>query len=588
MTVLHPALALFATAAAVGLTRGRLRQTALVAGTLGALALALQASPGDTWRYQRGGLELQLLRVDTLSYLFGLIFSLITVVGVIYALHVQRGMEQAATLIYAAGSLGVVYAGDWLTAFAFWEVMGIASLVVIWHGDTRRTEAAGFRYLFVHIAGGSLFFAGVLMHLADGGDLMFGPLGAAGAPRTPGYWLILTGVAVNAAIPPLHAWLTDAYPEASVTGAVFLSAYTTKTAVYVLVRAFPGSELLVWAGVIMALYGVVYAVLENDIRRLLGYHIISQVGYMVAGVGMGTALAVDGSAAHAFCHILYKALLLMGAGAVIQATGRRTLTDLGGIWRHMPLVVVLYTIGAFSISGVPLFNGFISKSMIITAAADAGRPPVELLLTLASIGTFLHTGLKLLYFTFLGPDRGIEVRPIPGNMIVAMVVAAVACTALGVVPGWLYALLPSGGEGYHPYTVDHVVGSLQLLLGTGVGFWVLLKQLGGQTTTSLDTDWFYRRPLPVVFEATIRGTARTGAWLRSIGQRWLADVRPFAANPFLLLEWTGLAPAAARATLPPDGAATIRRYDENKHRLPIGVTVFWVLAGLTAIVLLVW
>ena len=588
MTVLHPALALFVTAAVVGVTRGRLRQAALVAGTLAALGLALQASPDATWSYHLGGLELRLFRVDTLSHLFGLIFSLITVVGVIFALHVQRGTEHVAALVYAGGSLGVVYAGDWLTAFAFWEVMGIASLLVIWHGDTPRTKAAGFRYLWVHIAGGSLFFAGVLMHLAAGGDLTLGPLGSAGAPRTVGYWLILTGVAVNAAIPPLHAWLTDAYPAASVTGTVFLSAYTTKTAVYVLVRAFPGSEFLVWAGVIMALYGVVYAVLENDIRRLLGYHIISQVGYMVAGVGMGTALAVDGSAAHAFCHILYKALLLMGAGAVIQATGRRTLTDLGGIWRQMPVVVLLYTVGAFSISGVPLFNGFISKSMIITAAGDVGRSPVELLLTLASIGTFLHTGLKLLYFTFLGPDRGIEVRPIPGNMIVAMVVAAVACTALGLAPGWLYARLPSGGQGYHPYTVDHVVGSLQLLLGTAVGFWILLKKLDGQRTISLDTDWFYRRPFPVVFDATIRGAALTGAWLQTTGRRWLADVRPFAANPFLLLARTGLATAEIRATLPPDGAATMRRYDENKNRLPIGVTIFWVLAGLTAIVLVVW
>ena len=588
MTVLHPALALFATAAVVGFTRGRLRQAVLVAGTLVALGFVLQASSGDTWRYQLGGLGLQPFRVDTLSHLFGLIFSLITVVGVIYALHVQRATEHAATLVYAGGSLGVVYAGDWLTAFAFWEVMGIASLLVIWHGETPRTRAAGFRYLWVHIAGGSLFFAGVLMHLAEGGDLTFGPVGAADAPRTVGYWLILTGVAVNAAIPPLHAWLTDAYPEASVTGAVFLSAYTTKTAVFVLVRAFPGSEVLVWAGVVMALYGVVYAVLENDIRRLLGYHIISQVGYMVAGVGMGTALAVDGSAAHAFCHILYKALLLMGAGAVIQATGRRTLTDLGGIWRQMPVVVLLYTVGAFSISGVPLFNGFISKSMIVTAAADAGRSPVELLLTLASIGTFLSTGLKLLYFTFLGPDRGLEVRPIPGNMIAAMVVAAVACTALGLAPGWLYALLPNGGEGYHPYTVDHVVGSLQLLLGTAVGFWILLKKLDGQRTISLDTDWFYRRPFPVVFEATIRGAALSGALLQATGRRWLDDVRPFAANPLLLLPRNGLSTAENRATLPPADVETMRRYDENTHRLPIGVTIFWALAGLTVIVLVVW
>ena len=585
MTPIHPAFVLFGTAAVVSVTRGRVRQLVLVLGAAASLAAVSALAPGEDWVVSISGFSLQLIRVDPLSRLFGVIVSLITVIGVVYSLHVRRSTEHVAALLYAAGSLGVVFAGDWLTAFVFWEVMGVASLVVIWHGGFPRTAAAGFRYLFVHISGGSLFFAGVLLHVANGGGLAIEPLTASGL-TSPGSWLILAGVAVNAAIPPFHAWLTDAYPEASVTGMVFLSAYTTKTAVYVLLRAFPGTELLVWAGVLMALYGVVYAVLENDIRRLLGYHIISQVGYMVAGVGMGTMLAMDGSAAHAFCHILYKALLLMGAGAVLHATGRRTLTDLGGIWRQMPLVVGLYIVGAFSISGVPLFNGFISKSMIVTAAADDGRVAVELLLTLASIGTFLHTGLKLPYFMFFGPTRRLDIQPIPRNMLVAMGLGAACCVALGLGPGWLYAQLPSQGVGYHPYTVDHVVGSLQLLLGTGLGFWLLIAKLGGQSTVSLDTDWLYRRPLPVVFDLAVGGAAACGRTVQATTHAAVAHLRTLAANPLRPLTFLGV-------PMPADRVGGIRRttaarYDENLYRLPVGVTVFWVVVGFAALVLLVW
>jgi len=586
---LHPALVLFATAVLAAVTRGLVRRVTLVAGALAALVAVTQLTPGDVWTYEIASYRLEVLRVDALSHLFGLVFSAITAIGVIYALHVGRTTEHVATLTYAGASLGVVYAGDWLTAFTFWELMGVASLAVIWHGGTRESGAAGFRYLLVHIAGGSLFFVGVALHLAGGGALAVDPITADGSTRSLAYWCILAGVAVNAAIPPVHAWLTDAYPEASVTGTVFLSAYTTKTAVYVLLRGFPGSELLLWAGVMMALYGVVYAVLENDIRRLLGYHIVSQVGYMVAGVGMGTPLALNGSAAHAFCHILYKALLLMGAGAVLQATGRRKLTELGGIAERMPLVVVLYTVGAFSISGVPLFNGFISKSMVVSAAAEGGWPTAELLLTLASIGTFLHTGLKLPYFTFFGSDRGIAVKPIPRNMIAAMALGSAACIALGVAPGWLYARLVWQPVEYHPYTLDHVVSAMQLLVGTGVGFWWLLAKLGGEATISLDTDWLYRKPLPAAMHALVAGAGRTGASLQAAGLDAVRRMTVYAANPFLVVSRAGLEPVVSAVLGTPRlDRREAAHYDENVSRLPIGVTVFWVVVGFSVLALLIW
>ena len=569
----HPALILFATAGLVGLSRGRVRAVVLLAGTVAALVAAASLPHGAHWEYGVGDYQLQLLRVDTLSHLFGLIFTVAMALGALYAVHVTRAGEHAATLVYAGGALGVVYAGDWISAFAWWELMAMASVVVVWAGNTARARAAGFRYLFVHVAGGSFFFAGLAVHLSGGGSLEIGPFSETGGWA---YGLILLAVAVNAAIPPFHAWLADAYPEASITGTVFLSAFTTKTAVYVLIRVFPGSDVLLWAGIVMALYGVVYAVLENDIRRLLGYHIISQVGYMVAAVGLGTPLALGGAAAHAFCHILYKALLLMGAGAVMTATGRRKLTELGGIGRQMPVVVVLYFVGAFSISGMPLFNGFISKSMIITAAGDEGRGVAELLLTLASIGTFLHTGLKLPYFTFFGPSRGLRVTPVPANMIAAMGMAAACCIGLGLVPTWLYARLATTVE-YHPYTLDHVVGSLQLLGGTALGFWWLLGKLKGQATESLDTDWLYRKPLPVAMAWAVGAAAATGRLAHAVSQRIVQAAAGYAANPL-----TGVARLVTGAT---DGA--MPPYDENRYRFSIGVTVLWVVLAVGVLSLLV-
>ena len=587
----HPALILVGVAILVGITRGKLQQYLLVGGTFLSLVSVVRLVPGVNWTYDFSSYRLELLNVDSLSQLFGLIFCLITLIGSVYALHTHRRGEHAATLVYAAGALGVVFAGDWITVFVFWELMGMASVFVVWYGGTKWAGAAGFRYLLVHIFGGSLLFAGIVMYLTGGGSLHLDALRTTPGVDSPlAYGLILSGIAINAAIPPLHSWLTDAYPEASVTGTVFLSAFTTKTAVYMLLRVFPGTEILVWVGVIMAVYGVVFAVLENDIRRLLAYHIISQVGYMVAGVGVGTPLALSGVAAHAFCHILYKALLLMGAGAVIQATGKQKLTELGGLVVSMPLVLAFYAVGAVSISGFPLFNGFISKSMIISAAAESGRPGVEILLVLASIGTFLHTGLKLPYFTFFGPNRCFKPVPTKRNMLFAMGVTAALCFCLGSFPGWLYSRLALQPVTYSPYTLDHVVSSLQLLVGTGVGFWFLLRKVGGEPTVSLDTDWVYRKPLRRVFDRAAVGSQLIGYSLQTFG--------------LCVIEWVGLSFQGALLGL--SRLITVaKRQDEpvvqtrnsldlespldagRFYRQPVGLTIFWVVAFLVALTMMI-
>ena len=507
----HPSLVLIAGAGLVPLLSSRLCRVWLIVLPAIALGMLVVLEPGIYGQITFLNLELVTGRVDSLSLVFAYVFSTILVIGMIYALHLDDRVQHVAALVYAASALGVVLAGDLVTLYVFWELMVISSVWLIWRRLDAVSFGAGFRYLLVHAVGGVLLLAGVVIYYLQTGSIHFGQIETGGAA----FWLILIAFMINAAVPPLHAWLTDAYPEATVTGAIFLSALTTKTAVYTLIRGYPGTEILVWLGAIMALYGVVYAVLSNDIRRLLAYHIVSQVGYMVAGVGMGTMLAINGAAAHAFTHILYKALLFMGAGAVIHMTGRSKLTELGGLYRWMPLTFLLYMIGGFSISAFPLFSGFVSKTMIVEASAVDHRGVIFLMLTMASAGTFLHTGLKLPYFTFLGADSGLRPAEAPRNMLIAMGIAAFLCIFIGVFPGTLYALLPDEVE-YNAYTVGHILKELQLLLFTGLGFFLLLKHVGGEAKISLDTDWFYRGPgarlaegaryLIVTTDRTVRAT----------------------------------------------------------------------------------
>ncbi|MDD5482422.1 MAG: Na(+)/H(+) antiporter subunit D [Kiritimatiellae bacterium] len=487
--------------------------------------------------------QLILFQADSLSRVFGTVFSLIVFIGGIYAFHLRDTGQQSTALLYAAGALGVTFAGDYFTLFIFWEIMAVASTFLVWARRTPESGRAGMRYLLMHVFGGGLLFAGILLYYLQNNSLLLEKLLPDGSAAA---WFIMAGVALNAAVPPLHAWLTDAYPKATVTGAVFMSALTTKTAVYVLIRLFPGWEILLYLGVMMALYGVVFAVLANDIREILAYHIVSQVGYMVAGVGIGTEMALNGSTAHAFSHILYKALLFMGAGAVLQTTGKSKLTELGGLAKSQPLMLWLYMIGAFSISGFPLFNGFISKSMVVAAAGEAHYGWAVLLLLLASMGTFLHTGLKLPYFTWYAEDRCITPLKAPKNMLIGMALAAFLCMLYGVMPSLLYRILPYSVD-YRPYTIAHLAETTQILIFTFVGFWVLREKLAGTSTITLDTDWFYRwpaRPVRRYFVDTVDAVFSAAETFISGLVRSLAA---FRHNPAVIFSH-----AAGRQTFNPD------------------------------------
>jgi multicomponent Na+:H+ antiporter subunit D len=393
--------------------------------------------------------------------------------------------------------MGVALAGDLVTVIAFWELMAVASTLVLWSNGSPESYRASLRYLMIHLLGGMCLLAGITGHVAQTGSVAFVRM----ALDSPAHWLMLIGFLVNAGAPPLSAWLPDAYPEASWSGMVFLSAFTTKTAVYVLMRGFPGAELLIWVGLFMVFYGIVYALLENDMRRILAYSIVNQVGFMVAGIGIGTEMALNGAAAHAFAHIIYKALLLMSAGSVLYMTGRRKCTDLGGLFHSMPVSTICGIIGALAISAFPLTSGFISKSMVSQAASDGRMLTVWLLLTAASAGVFLHAGIKFPWFVFFQKDSGLRPADPPASMRWAMIFFASLCIAIGIWPEPLYDLLPYPVT-FEPYTGAHVVTQLQLLLFSGLAFFAMLPYLRRTLTITLDADWVWRRLLPA---ATAQG-----------------------------------------------------------------------------------
>jgi len=523
--------------------------------------------------------ELVLCRVDRLSLAFGYVFVIMGFLGGVYGFHLKDTLQQVTALLYVGSSLGVVFTGDLFTLLVFWEIMAVSSLFLIWARRTPQARRAGFRYLLVHAFGGSALMAGILWHLGETGSILFNHFEGGIAS-----YLILLAFALNAAVPPFNGWLPDSYPEGTVTGSVFLSAFTTKVAVYALARGFAGVELLMWFGAVMAVYGVVFAFLANDGRRLLAYHIISQVGYMVCGVGIGTEMGVNGATAHAFAHILYKGLLFMGMGTVLYVTGRNKLTELGGLFRSTPLILILFMVGAFSISGVPLFSGFVSKSMVVYAAELAHQGAVVLLLNLASIGTFLSIGLKLPYFTWFSTDRGLKPRPTPLGMYVGMALTAGICIAIGVYPALLYNLLPFTVN-YQPYTAPHLLETMQLLIFTGLAFWLVIKKLHVEATITLDTDWVYRRPSRLAYYLFSVLVCRFFGFLEDLSLRLVHFTVRLGANPpgYLVEKVRYAGHVLFRTKKPVPEPAT---FSPDRYRIPLGVMVLVVL--LCLIVLLVW
>ncbi len=491
INTLPPALIFIIGALLVPLFKGKLKSVYLLLLPLIGFINLINIPEGIHWSVRFLDYNLILGKVDKLSIFFGYIYHLITVIALIFSLHVKEDSQHMAAMLYAGSAIGIVFAGDLLTLFIFWEIMALSATYLVWARRTKESSSAGMRYLVVHIFGGLCLFAGIILHVFKTGSLEFGYIGLSGLSS----WLILIGFGLNCAFPGLHAWLPDAYPQTTATGAVFMWTFTTKTAIYVLARAFPGTEILIWIGASMTVFPIFFAVVENDLRKVLSYSLINQLGYMVVGIGIGTQLSLNGTFSHVFAHILYKALLVMSMGAVLHRTGKTKCTELGGLYKSMPLTALFCIIGAVSISAFPLFSGFVTKSMVVESAAMGGMTIIWFMLLFASVGVLEHAGIKVPFYAFFSHDSGIRTKEAPTHMLIAMGITAFLCIFIGIFPGALYGLLPYAVD-FEPYTASHVVTTTQLLLFGALAYVLLLRSgifPAEIRATNLDVDWFYRK-----------------------------------------------------------------------------------------------
>ena len=508
MIELPPFVIFYGAAIMVALLPHRLGQVILLATPLagGLVLLGMTADAALQWNIMN--LVLEPLRVDRLSLLFGYLFHIAAFLGVVFSLHLRDRLQSSASLLYAGSALGAVFAGDLLTLFFFWEILALTSAFLIFARKTERARRAGIRYLFIQVVSGGLLLAGTLMLYRESGSLAFNHIGLG----TFASGLIFLAFGIKCAFPLLHNWLTDAYPEATVTGTVFLSAFTTKVAVYALARGFAGTEALVYIGAVMTCFPIFYAVIENDLRRVLAYSMINQIGFMVVGIGLGTALAVNGAIAHAFNEVIFKGLLMMSMGAVLYRTGKMNGSDLGGLYKSMPITTTLCIVGAASISAFPLFSGFVSKSMVMVAVLDEGHPVIWLALLFASAGVFHHAGIKIPFFAFFAHDSGIRTPEPPLNMLIAMSIAAILCVFIGSYPWLLYSLLPFEVN-YVPFDRSHVLAQFQLLVFSAAAFaWLKISGIYPPElhATNIDVEWFYRRLAPRAVQRVGRLVSSTG------------------------------------------------------------------------------
>jgi len=490
-----PALLLLLGSLLVPVLGGRLRSAWLLLLPVLSLVQLLGFEAGSHAQVELAGQTLTLMRVDRLSLAFGYVFHIALFLGILFSIHLEDASEHVSALCYGGSAIGAAFAGDLITLFLFWEVVAVSSVFLIWARRTPRAYAAGWRYLAWQVISGLLLLAGTLVLVAEGGEPTFGHIGLDGGVAGP---LLLLAFGIKGAFPVLHTWLVDAYPEGTPTGAVFLSAFTSKLAIYTLIRGFAGADVLVWIGCAMTVFPIFYAVIEDDLRRVLSYSLINQLGFMVVGVGLGTEIAVNGAVAHAFVHIIYKGLLFMTMGAVLQQTGRVHASELGGLYKTMPITAVCCIVGAASISAFPLFSGFVAKSLIIAGVSQEGLIVAWFVLLFAAAGVLEHAGIKVPFFAFFGHDSGLRPAPPPWNMRLAMSLGAALCIGLGCLPGVLYSLLPNPIDpDWHVYGATHVVTQLQLLLFGALGVFGLMwigRYPPELRATNLDADWLWRRP----------------------------------------------------------------------------------------------
>lgn len=462
--------------------------------SVAASALSLLNGFGVFVEWEILGNTLILYQADNLTLPFALIFHLASVLVIIYGWHNKNLMENMATLAYAGAAIGAVHAGDFFSLFIWWEATALTSVFIVLAGNTPSARSSAMRYLIIQVCSGVLLLIGASLMTLQTGNYLLTKLDLSNNFSL----FIFLAFGIKAAFPLLNGWLQDSYPESSPTGTVALSAFTTKLAIYALARTFPGTDTLIWIGAIMTAFPVFFAVIENDLRRVLSFSLNNQLGFMVVGIGIGTELSLNGTVAHAFVHIIYKALLFMSMGAVLHRVGTTKASELGGLYKYMPFTTVFCIIGAMSISAFPLFSGFVAKSLIMSALGGQGLILIYFILFFASAGVLEHSGIKIPYFAFFAHERKTKVKEAPFNMLLAMGIAAFLCIGIGIFPNYLYSILPYAVE-YHPYTIDHIISQLQLLVFAILAFLFLVKfklYPAEIKSTVLNSDWFYRRMLP--------------------------------------------------------------------------------------------
>jgi len=524
---LHPGAGFMALAFLLLFARGRMWRWLLFIPPIAALALTVNLEQGSHWLVPYLGKELVLGRVDGLSLLFTGLFAVESLICTLYAFHVREKSHHITSLVYMACAFGAILARDYWSFFIFWELMTVSSTLLIWLNRTPESARAGFVYLMVLTVGALFLLAGILFRYDALGSFAFDP---ADATLVRHYdWLILTGFCITTAVVPLHAWLTEGCAAATLPGAVFLSVFTTKTAVYALARCFPGLEILTILGTSTALYGMIYALLERDLRRMLAYLMVSQTGLMMAGIGMGTPMTLNGALAQAWAHTFSNGLLFMAAGCLVAASGREGLLSAGRAGRVLPLVMIAYLIGALSVSAAPLLNGFVSTPMILHGAVEGGRSDIAVLLGIALMGGFAAACLRPANAAW-GAGSAVEKggpAHLPGNMVAALGMGSALCLIQGVLPGSLYRLLPFP-VAYHPYAVRNILIAVVLLGLVGTGFVSIRRFLRPRRNRTPDLDLLYRMIAGAVVKLICRPLslvdARWSELYRALGLRGLLGI----------------------------------------------------------------
>lgn len=352
-------------------------------------------------------------------------------------------------LILIGGMQGVILTQDLFNMFVFFEILSIASYILIAHSKKSKSVIAGFNYLLISSLGMGFFLLGIVLFYGQTGVLslregahLIDELGRGSRIFAFSLLLICVGIGIKAAFVPLHTWLPGAHAFAPHPVSAVLSAVMIKIsflAIWRILRIFQATHLqyiLLWIGGITALVGIIWAIAQSDAKKLLAYSSISQMGFIIASFGVATSVSLTASFYHILSHSLFKSLLFLSIGVVIYTTGKRNIYELSGLGRKMPFVGMSFFIGAFSICGIPPFNGYVSKTLISISMKNF--PFVYLLLFLASVGTV--SSFSKLSGIFTGREINKDSnsqskklsRKISGGILTSLTVLSVLCLITGI------------------------------------------------------------------------------------------------------------------------------------------------------------